>query len=71
MYKVLNRIAKSTYKGLGRVGKKVLAPVDSYIKKMENIDHEKMKKNIDMINENFGSVDNYLKMQEDKKKKIK
>lgn len=68
-YQLLNRIASTAYKGLKSVGKTVMKPVDNYISKMENIDHEKMVSNIKMINDNFGSVDNYMKVQEDKKKK--
>lgn len=68
-FKVLNRIVNTGYQGLRKIGSTIMKPVDSVLNKMEDIDHDKMVQNIKMINDNFGSVDNYLKLQEKNKKK--
>lgn len=70
-YKVLNRVTNTAYKGLKKIGSLAMKPVDTVLKRMENVDNERMTRDIKMINDNFGSVDNYLKLQEEKKKKLK
>lgn len=67
--RILDRLATATYQGLNKVGKAVEKPVKNYFNKLDDIDHDSMVKNINMIQDNFGSVDNYLKIQEGKKKK--
>jgi hypothetical protein len=72
--KFLNNLAVSTYKGLNTAGrgikKAINAPLDSYEAKLKEMDHAEMSRNIRMIDDNYaGGVDQYLKDQEDEKKK--
>lgn len=73
--KFLNKPIKTMYSGLTGIGRGIRKGVDkaldSYENKLKQVDQSKEDKNMKMIEQQFGSYENYLKMQEEDKKKKK
>ena len=56
-------LATGTYKGLNSIGRAVRSTVKGYGKRIKGVNDAKEARNLKMINENFGSVENYRKLQ--------
>lgn len=63
--------AKAVKKGLSTVGTYLLKPIDAVIAKEKEVERQRVERSRKMIDENFGNIEVYNKLQEEERLRMK